>query len=38
MSGLPASVSVQKMEGFLEMEADCEVEDIYLCKVLDIHL
>ncbi|KAK2151612.1 hypothetical protein LSH36_357g02082 [Paralvinella palmiformis] len=32
MSGLPGSVSVQKMEGFLEMEADCEVEDIYLCK------
>ena len=33
MTGLPASITVQKMEGLLEMEADCEVEDICLMKV-----
>lgn len=33
MANLPASVTVQKMEGVLEMEADCSVEEIFLLKV-----
>ena len=34
LSGLPSSVTVPKLEGLLEMEADCnEVKEIYLVKV-----
>ena len=33
MSGLPASITTQKMEGILEMEADCNVDEICLMKV-----
>ena len=34
MTGLPASVTVQKMEGLLEMEADCNVDEVVLLKVI----
>ncbi len=34
LSHLPTGASVQKMEGVLEMEADCNVKEVYLCKVL----
>ncbi|XP_071098335.1 uncharacterized protein [Haliotis cracherodii] len=32
LCGLPGNVSVQKLEGMLEMEADCSVEEVVLIK------
>ena len=33
LTALPASVTTQKMEGLLETEADCNVEEVCLLKV-----
>lgn len=32
--GLPGTITTQKLEGLLESEADCSVDEVYLLKVI----
>ena len=36
LSHLPAAITPNKMEGLLEVEADCNIDEIVLMKVKDI--